>query len=120
MKKQQPGGAQETEGEGAAAGQILSEAEVIRLAREYVAADRIAWKTHAEGRLAKHGFDKGLAKECLLKGLVNERPHAVNRAGPIQYEFTMRAVIERQPIEVVASLKPDIHLLVITVKPFRR
>lgn len=100
--------------------ELLSEAQVIKKAREFVAADRIAWHSHAEGRLAKHGFDKGLAKQCLLKGLVHERPHPVNRPGAIQYEFTVRAVIERQPIEVVATLKPALHLLVITVKPFRR
>jgi hypothetical protein len=99
---------------------VLSESEVIAKARAYVAAGRVAWHTHAEGRLAKHGFDKGLAKQCLLKGLVRERPHPVNRHGAIQYEFTVRAVIERQPIEVVATLKPEIHLLVITVKPFKR
>lgn len=116
MKKDRPRGPGNGE---QALSNVLSDSEVFQKVREFVAAGRIAWKIHAELRMAKHGFDKGQAKQCLLRGTFYERPHCPNRPGPIQYEFTMRCMVDRRPIEVVATLKPELHVLVITVKPFQ-
>ena len=94
----------------------LSDGEVSAQVKQLVAAGRIAWTSHAEIRMAKRGFEKAQVKECLLVGIFGERPYIPNRRGPIQYKFSVRARVDRQAIEVVASLIPERNVIVVTVK----
>lgn len=117
MKRDRPKGRGNGE---KAASDALTDSEVLQNVREYVAVGRVAWAPHAQRRMADHGFDKDQAKQCLLRGQFYERPHTPNKLGPIQHVFTMRCMVDHRPVEVVATLKPELHVLVITVKPFRR
>lgn len=94
----------------------LEDAEVQRWVRELVAAGAIAWRDHAERAMLKRGWSKDQAKECLAKGVFEERPFVPNRPGPIQYEFAMRARVDGEDLKVAASLIPDSRVVVITIK----
>lgn len=93
----------------------LSDAEVLKKVRELVGDNRIAWRLHAEEKMASRGIDKGQVKKCLLSGRFDERPTIPNRRGDIQYEFRMFANVDGESINVVASLVPDKNVVVITL-----
>ena len=95
---------------------ILTEGQVLKGVRDLVRQGKIAWVLpHTRVRMAERGFDSGQVKECLLKGSFSEPPVIPNRRGPIQYQFTMSARVDRENISVAASLFPESKVLVITV-----
>lgn len=93
----------------------LSDSAVLEGVRALVRKNRIRYKVHAEERMAERGFDKGQIKDCLCSGFFAERPFIPNGNGPIEYKFKMQAVIDGEKIQVVACLRPDENVLVITV-----
>jgi hypothetical protein len=93
----------------------LTDREVASKVRQLVKANRIAWTTHAEERLACRGIDKSEVKECLLRGTFTESPVIPNRSGPVEYKFTMQATVDSELLSVAASLLPAMKVVVITV-----
>lgn len=94
--------------------ELLTDGQVLQRVRDFVSKGRIKWSLHAEKKMAERGYGKDQVKKCLLGGQFTENPHQPNRAGPIEYKFTMAATIEGRGIEVVASLNPDSKVLIIT------
>jgi hypothetical protein len=97
------------------ASKSLTDHAVKAQVRALVTTGNVVWRVHAEEQMAARGFDKGQVKQCLCQGTFAERPHVPNRRGPLQYEFKMRARVDREPMEVVASLYPETEVVVITV-----
>jgi len=93
----------------------LTDGEVTNGVRELVHRGKIRWTDHSEERLAEYGYDKSQVKECLLKGVYEERPIIDNRAGPIAYVFRICAQVDGELLRVVAKLIPEDRVVVITV-----
>lgn len=93
----------------------LTDNDVLLGIRALTARGSIGWTDHAEERMVDRGFHRGQIKACLLSGHFTERPTVPNRAGPIQYKFTMEALVEGERIAVAASLIPEKKVVVITV-----
>lgn len=93
----------------------LSDNDVATQVAALTKGNLIKWTDHAEQRMKERGIDKSQVKECLMKGSFGERPHIPNRFGDVEYKFRMEAVIDSEPIAVVAVLKPEDKVLVITV-----
>lgn len=95
--------------------ECLTDSQVLNEMRALVCRGKIKWTVHAEERMAERGYDRGQVKQCLLSGHFIERPVIPNRAGDIQYKFTMQANVDSEAIHVVASLEPEKNVVVITV-----
>nr|WP_200384217.1 DUF4258 domain-containing protein [Rhodocyclus tenuis] len=93
----------------------LSETDILRGVRALVGRGRVRFTVHAEERMAERGFDQGQVKECLCKGFFVEPPVIPNRAGPIEYKFNIQAQVDSQTMQVVATLRPEQNIIVITV-----
>ena len=93
----------------------LSDSEVLQNVKALVRKNRIRFTVHAEERMAERGFDRSQVKDCLSSGFFVERPSVPNRNGSIEYKFNMQAVIDGDTMQVVACLRPDENILVITV-----
>jgi hypothetical protein len=92
----------------------LTAPQVRDAVRQLVARGKVWWQRHADDELEADGLTRLEATECLMKGYFIEPPVIPNRAGDIQYEFKMRYTIDQQRIDVVAVLKPNIQVVVIT------
>jgi hypothetical protein len=95
--------------------QGLNDGEVLHQVRTLVRQGRVHWTLHIDGQMVARGYDRGMIKECLLTGHFVERPTVPNRSGPIQYEFRMRAIVDGDQMDVVASLIPEKRVVAITV-----
>lgn len=93
----------------------LTESEVLADVRRMAASNKLVWSAHAEDRLCERGLDREQIKACLLKGNFVNKPYVPNKPGEIQYEFKMKAKIDSEQISVVASLRPEKNLIIITV-----
>ncbi|OMG54686.1 hypothetical protein BJN45_05600 [Azonexus hydrophilus] len=93
----------------------LSDFEVLQDVRALVRRNRIRFTVHAEERMAERGFDRSQVRDCLSSGFFVERPSLPNRNGVVEYKFNMQAVIDGDTMQVVASLRPDENVVVITV-----
>ena len=93
----------------------LSDSQVLEGVRALVLKNRVRFTDHAEDRMAERGFDRGQIKDCLRSGFFAEKPFIPNRNGPIEYKFNVQADIDGETMQVVACLRPDENVLVITV-----
>ena len=93
----------------------LTNAEVLEQVQRLVGQGRVTWTRHFEEKLAERGLAKDQAKECLCKGYFKEEPTIPNRAGDIEYKFTMQAKVDGDQIRVVASLKPETRVVAVTL-----
>lgn len=93
----------------------LSDQEVERQVRQLARQGRNRWTTHAEEKMAQRGISKDQVKQCLTAGYFEERPTISNRPGDIEYKFRMAAIVDGEPIRVVASLNPSSAVVVITL-----
>ena len=93
----------------------LSDVEILTKVRAIaVGKGTIAWTTHALVRMSERGIAQDDVKACLANGHFEERPNIPNRSGNLEYEFKMKATIDSEPLAVVASLKTENRILVIT------
>lgn len=95
---------------------LPSESEIRAQVKELVARGAVHWRHHAELAMAKRGWSRDQVKAGLVRGAFDERPHQPNRSGPVQYEFTVRALIDGEQIFIAASLIPADAVVVITIK----
>jgi len=95
--------------------ELLSDNEVLSGVRDLVGRSRIRYKDHAEDRMIERGYTRHDVQQCLMRGRFTERPFLANRSGPLQYKFTVRAMVDGRSIDVAAALYPDQNVLVITV-----
>lgn len=93
----------------------LSDAHVLHGVRDLASKGKIAYTNHAEERMAERGYDRSQVKECLIKGNYSESPYIPNSNGDIEYKFKLHANIDGERIEVVATLKPELRIVVITI-----
>ena len=92
----------------------LKDSEVRDQIRGLTSKNKIAWGIHAEIRLVERAIDKTQVKECLQKGVFDEGPAVSIRGSEINYEFRMKAVVDSELLNVVASLYPARYVVVIT------
>lgn len=93
----------------------LSDSQVLALVRALVQAGKLRWTYHAEQRMAQYGFDRGQVKQCLQSGFFSEAPYVANHAGAVEHKFTMSGRGDGIPMRVAASVRPESHVVVITV-----
>lgn len=93
----------------------LTDNDVLKGVRGLIAQGKIRWTAHVEDMMVSRGYARSQIKECLMKGYFTEAPIIANKPGPIQYKFRIKAIIDGEGIEVVASLTPDEKVVVITV-----
>lgn len=92
----------------------LSDPQIRTELKKLVSKGRVVWTAHAEERMELRGIDKGMVKECLSKGFFEGRPYLSNKSADINYEFKIVAIVDGEPLAVVAALYPDSHVAVIT------
>lgn len=93
----------------------LNDHQVLEQVRALVRQGKVGWKYHALKRLAQRGFERGQIKQCLIAGYFLEKPHIPNRGGELEYTFAVGGTVDGEDIKVVASLRPEEKVLVITV-----
>lgn len=93
----------------------LNDSQILSGVRKLVGQDKIAYTRHAEERMRERGIDRSTVKKCLAKGHFAEVPVIPNTSGNIEYQFKLHAIIDGDPVEVVAKLIPEVRTVVITV-----